>query len=70
MGKEIRPKTAISHGKVSIPAIMIDEIDKSIGDLQRKIGIVGTGKMAATIGRYLYVDLWMQQGSIMRRHLI
>ena len=53
VGKEIRQKTAISHGKVSIPAIMIDEIDKSIGDLQRKIGIVGTGKMAATIGRYL-----------------
>ena len=56
VGKEIRQKTAISHGKVSIPAIMIDEIDKNIGDLRRKIGIVGTGKMAATIGRYLIKD--------------
>ncbi len=53
VGKEIRQKTAISHGKVSIPAIMIDEIDKNIRDLSRNIAIVGTGKMAASIGKYL-----------------
>ena len=53
VGKEIRQKTAISHGKVSIPAIMIDEIDRNIRDLPRNIAIVGTGKMAASIGKYL-----------------
>ncbi|MGP6206732.1 glutamyl-tRNA reductase [Cuniculiplasma sp. SKW3] len=53
LGKEIREKTEISHGKVSIPSIMIDQIGKRGLINGKHIGIVGTGKMAATIVKYL-----------------
>ncbi len=53
LGKEIREKTEISHGKVSIPSIMIDQISKRGLINSKRIGIIGTGKMAATIVKYL-----------------
>ena len=53
LGKEIRERTEISHGKVSIPSIMIDQIGKRGLISDKRIGIVGTGKMAATIVKYL-----------------
>ncbi len=53
VGKEIREKTAISHGKVSIPSIMVDQMSQKGFVNDKKIGVVGTGKMAATIVKYL-----------------
>jgi glutamyl-tRNA reductase len=53
VGKEVRETTEISHGKVSIPSIMIDQIEKKGLMNGKKIGVLGTGKMAATIVKYL-----------------
>lgn len=53
VGKYVREHTNISRGKVSIPSIMIDEIEKRKLLNGKSIGIVGTGKMAATITKYL-----------------
>ena len=53
LGKEIREKTAISHGKVSIPSIMVEQMAIRGFVNGKKIGVIGTGKMAATIVKYL-----------------
>ncbi len=53
LGKEIREKTAISHGKVSIPSIMVEQMSMRGFVTGKKIGVIGTGKMAATIVKYL-----------------
>ena len=53
LGKEIREKTAISHGKVSIPSIMVEQMSIRGFVNGKKIGVIGTGKMAATIVKYL-----------------
>ena len=53
LGKEIREKTAISHGKVSIPSIMVEQMAMRGFVNGKKIGVIGTGKMAATIVKYL-----------------
>ncbi len=53
VGKEVRETTEISHGKVSIPSIMIDQMDKKGLIRGKRIGVIGTGKMAATVVKYL-----------------
>lgn len=53
LGKEIREKTAISHGKVSIPSIMVEQMAMRGFVNGKKIGVIGTGKMAASIVKYL-----------------
>ena len=53
VGKEVRETTEISHGKVSIPSIMIEQIEKKGLLNSSTIGVIGTGKMAATVVKYL-----------------
>ena len=53
VGKNVRESTEISHGKVSIPSIMIEQIEKRNLIKGKKIGVIGTGKMAATVVKYL-----------------
>ncbi|MHB1441105.1 MAG: glutamyl-tRNA reductase [Cuniculiplasma sp.] len=53
VGKEVRETTEISHGKVSIPSIMIEQIERKGLLHNRSIGVIGTGKMAATVVKYL-----------------
>ena len=53
VGKEVRETTEISHGRVSIPSIMIEQIEKKGLLNGTAIGVVGTGKMAATVVKYL-----------------
>ncbi len=53
VGKEVRETTEISHGKVSIPSIMIDQMEGKNLVKGKSIGVIGTGKMAATVVKYL-----------------
>jgi len=53
VGKEVREKTEISQGKVSIPSIMIEQMERKNLVKGKSIGVIGTGKMAATVVKYL-----------------
>lgn len=53
VGKLVREKTMVSHGKVSIPALSIDILDSEAGVKDKKIAIIGTGKMASDIIKYV-----------------
>lgn len=53
IGKRVRQETSISKGKTSIPSIAIDVLKSKFGIEGRKILIVGTGKMAVSLGKYL-----------------
>lgn len=52
-GKLIRRDTRISRGKVSITALSIDIMQRKYGISGRKVAVVGTGKMANDILKYL-----------------
>ncbi len=52
LGKSVRTKTDISRGKTSLSSIGLDLINKNYG-LQKKICIIGTGKMAESLLSYL-----------------
>lgn len=53
VGKKVREKTEISHGKVSIPALTTDIVEREFGVSGRKVAIIGTGKMAIDMGKYI-----------------
>ncbi|MEM0140204.1 MAG: glutamyl-tRNA reductase [Ferroplasma sp.] len=53
IGKDIRTKTDISHGKTSLSTISLDIIDSEYGLGKKNICIIGTGKMATAILNYL-----------------
>ena len=53
VGKLSREKTGISRGKVSIPHFMVDTLQGTFGISGRKVLVVGTGKMANDISRYI-----------------
>lgn len=53
VGKKVREKTEISHGKVSIPALTTDIVEKEFGVSGRNVAIIGTGKMAVDMIKYI-----------------
>ena len=53
VGKDVRTQTDISHGKTSLSTISLDIVEKQYGLKGKKIGIIGTGKMAVSILNYL-----------------
>lgn len=52
-GKLVRKDTDISKGKVSIPALSMDILQKKFGVSGRRVAVVGTGKMASDILKYI-----------------
>lgn len=52
-GKLVRKDTRISRGKVSIPALSVDLIKRKYGIKGKKVTIVGAGKMASDILKYI-----------------
>ena len=64
VGKEVRETTEISHGRVSIPSIMIEQIEKKGLLNGTAIGVVGTGKMAATVVKYLKKKTFSENNNI------
>ncbi len=53
VGKDVRTQTDISHGKTSLSTISLDILEKQYGLKGKKIGIIGTGKMAVSLLNYL-----------------
>lgn len=53
IGKDVRTKTNISKGKTSLSAISMDILDRKYGIDNKKILIIGTGKMAVSLLNYL-----------------
>ena len=53
IGKKVRQETLISKGKTSIPSIAIDVLKTEFGIEGKKILIIGTGRMAVSLGKYL-----------------
>jgi glutamyl-tRNA reductase len=53
VGKLVREKTKISVGKVSIPSLVTDVINSKRKIVGSRICIVGSGKMATDIARYI-----------------
>ncbi len=53
VGKLSRDRTSISKGKVSIPHFMVDALENSFGVRGKRVLVVGTGKMAIDISRYI-----------------
>jgi glutamyl-tRNA reductase len=53
VGKDVRTRTDISHGKTSLSTISLDIVEKQYGLKGKKIGIIGTGKMAVSLLNYL-----------------
>ena len=53
VGKDVRTQTDISHGKTSLSTISLDIVEKQYGLKGKKIGIIGTGKMAVSLLNYL-----------------
>ncbi|WMT50835.1 MAG: glutamyl-tRNA reductase [Ferroplasma sp.] len=53
VGKDVRTRTDISHGKTSLSTISLDIVEKNYGLKNKKIAIVGTGKMAVSLLNYL-----------------
>lgn len=52
-GKLVRRNTRISRGKVSVPALAVDILNRNHGISGKKIAVIGTGKMASDIIKYL-----------------
>lgn len=52
-GKLVRRDTEISRGKVSIPALSVDILQRHHGVTGKKIAVIGTGKMASDVIKYL-----------------
>ena len=53
IGKQVREKTSISKGKTSIPSIAIDALKARFGIEGRNVLIIGTGRMAISLGKYI-----------------
>ena len=53
VGKDVRTRTDISHGKTSLSTISLDIVEKNYGLKGKKIAIIGTGKMAVSLLNYL-----------------
>ena len=53
VGKDVRTQTDISHGKTSLSTISLDILEKQYSLKGKKIGIIGTGKMAVSLLNYL-----------------
>ena len=53
VGKKVRTSTNISNGKVSISSVAVDHANLYSPIKDKKIIIVGTGKMAALVAEYL-----------------
>ena len=53
IGKQVRERTSISKGKTSIPSIAIDALKARFGVEGRKVLIIGTGRMAISLGKYI-----------------
>jgi glutamyl-tRNA reductase len=53
-GREIRRKTGISHGSVSIGSVAVKLLEETLGELDnRNIGIIGAGEIAHLVGKHL-----------------
>lgn len=52
-GKLVRRDTKISRGKVSLPALSVDILNKKYGVKGKNIAVIGTGKMASDILKYI-----------------
>lgn len=53
-GRDIRQKTGISHGSVSIGSVAVKLLEETIGDIDnRNIGIIGAGEIAHLVGNHL-----------------
>lgn len=55
-GKLVRKDTKISRGKVSIPALSVDLVKRKYGIRGKKVAIIGAGKMASDILKYIYKE--------------
>ncbi|MGC8506279.1 MAG: glutamyl-tRNA reductase [Thermoplasmata archaeon] len=53
VGKLVREKTAISEGKVSIPSLVTDILQRDFGVRGRTVSVVGAGKMGTDLVKYL-----------------
>ena len=53
VGKDVRTQTDISHGKTSLSTISLDIVEKQYDLSGKRIGIIGTGKMAVSLLNYL-----------------
>jgi glutamyl-tRNA reductase len=53
VGKACRERTGISRGKVSIPHFVVDTVEESFGINGKNVLVVGTGKMASDICKYV-----------------
>jgi glutamyl-tRNA reductase len=53
VGKKVRAETDISKGKVSISSAAVELANKHLPLENKKVVIVGTGKMASLLGEYL-----------------
>ena len=53
VGKKVRTETGISDGKVSISSVAVDHAHQYIPLKDKKIVILGTGKMASLVAEYL-----------------
>ncbi len=52
-GKLVRRDTGISRGKVSIPALSMDVLNRNHGVSGKNAAVIGTGKMASDVIKYL-----------------
>lgn len=52
-GKMVRRDTEISKGKVSIPALSMDMLKRKHGVRGKRIAVIGTGKMASDLLKYI-----------------
>lgn len=52
-GKLVRKDTDISRGKVSIPALSMDILRRKFGVRGRNVVVIGTGKMASDLLKYI-----------------
>lgn len=52
-GKLVRRETRISRGKVSIPALSMDILRREFGVKGKKVAVIGTGKMATDLLKYV-----------------
>lgn len=53
IGKKVRAETQISNGKVSIPSIAVDMVEKVTSLSNKQVLLIGNGKMAKLIAEYL-----------------
>ncbi|WP_393970884.1 glutamyl-tRNA reductase [Oxyplasma meridianum] len=53
IGKRVRERTSISKGKTSIPSIAIEKLKSKFGIEGKKVLIIGTGRMAISLGKYI-----------------